>query len=278
MKVRSGRATIDYELRGPRAAPALLLLRGFGRSRRYWAPLLDDLAERFRLVLMDNRGVGRSSAPWPPYTTRQMAHDAARVLADADIQRAHVFGISLGGMIAQEFALLHAGRVDRLVLGCTRAGHRGTPTPFPAVVRLLETLRLLPEAAIEHTAPLVLGERFARAHPEVIAEWQALARFEPTRFAGLVGQLTAVALHDATRRLPRIACPTLVVTGDLDRTIPPENSELIAQAIPGARLRVLAGAPHDFPTTRPRETVELLVEFLLDAPARAEPAPEPAAT
>jgi 3-oxoadipate enol-lactonase len=268
VKVKSGRATIYYELKGPERAPALLLIRGLGRTRRHWGPVLDDLTRHFRLILMDNRGVGSSSAPWPPYTTRQMADDAARVLTDAGIERAHVCGISLGGMIAQEFALRHPKRVDRLVLGCTRAGYGGPPTALPMVARLFETLRLSPEKAVEHTAPLVVGERFAREHPEVIAEWQALARAEPPRLAGLIGQLTAAARHEATRRLPRIACPTLVVTGDVDRMIPPGNSEIIARAIPGARLRVLSGAPHDFVTVRPRETSELLAEFLLDLPAR----------
>ncbi len=264
MRTRSGRAVVHYELAGKANAPALLMIRGLGRTRLHWGRLVDDLAADFRLVLIDNRGVGDSSAPLPPYSTASMARDAARVLQAAEIARAHVFGISLGGMIAQELAIRHPERVERLVLGCTRAGPGSGPgTPKPVVRQMIGAMRLGAERAVDATAPLILGQPFIDAHPEVLAGWRQLARLQRARVHGVVGQLLAASRHDTTDRLQRIRAKTLVVTGDADRMIPPENSKGIADRIPGARLHILPGAPHDFPTERADETAELLRDFLL---------------
>ena len=177
MHVRSGRAVVHFELAGKPDAPALLMIRGLARTRRHWGRVLDELGAHFRLVLMDNRGVGDSSAPLPPYSTASMARDAARVLDAVGLERAHVFGISLGGMIAQELAIRHPERVERLVLGCTRAGTGSGPaTRLPVAARVLGAMRLGAEGAVDATAPLILGERFIDEHPEVIAEWRSLAR------------------------------------------------------------------------------------------------------
>lgn len=266
MRIRSGRAVVHYELGGKPDAPALLMIRGLGRTRLHWGRVLDELAADFRLVTMDNRGVGDSSAPLPPYSTASMARDAARVIEAAEVERAHVFGISLGGMVAQELAIRYPERIDRLVLGCTRAGAGSGPaTPAPVVRRMLGAMRLGAEGAVDASAPLILGQRFIDEHPEVIAEWQKLARLQRARVHGVLGQLLAAARHDAADRLHRIRAKTLVVTGDADRMIPPENSRGIAGRIPGARLHILPGAAHDFPTERADETAELLREFLLDA-------------
>lgn len=263
--VARGPVELYYELRGDPAAPPLLLVRGLGRTHEHWLDVADLLARRFRLVLMDNRGVGRSSVPRPPYSTRAMADDCARVLDHAEIQRAHVFGMSLGGMIAQELALRHPARVDRLALGCTTAGRRaGHPTPLRSAARLLGAMRFDAERAVAHTAPIVVTPAFLARRPDVLATWQRLARERPLTRRGVLGQFLAAGRHDTARRLDRIRARTLVLSGDADQLIPVANARYLARAIRGATLELLAGAGHDFTTEQPEASAELIERFLLD--------------
>ncbi|MEZ4372391.1 MAG: alpha/beta fold hydrolase [Polyangiaceae bacterium] len=266
---KAGRSVrLYYELRGKSGAPPLLLIRGLARHLLHWGKLPELLEDDFRLVLFDNRGMGRSEVPRPPYTTARMADDAAEVLRAAGVERAHVFGMSLGGMIAQELALRHTTRVDRLVLGCTRAGPGTGPRIAPkTVLEMLGAGRFAPDEAIARTAHLALGERFISEHPEVIAEWRALARDYPPARAGFLGQLVAGGLHDTRRRLSRVAQPTLVITGDADNLIHADHSRYLAKRIRDAQLEVLPGAGHDFTTERPELAAQLLKAFLL--PERA---------
>lgn len=255
---------LHYEVRGPSSAPPLLLIRGLARHLLHWGRLPELLEDDFRVVLFDNRGMGRSDVPRPPYTTARMADDAALVLEAAGFERAHVFGMSLGGMIAQELALRHPARVERLVLGCTRAGPGTGPRIAPrTVLAMLGAGRFKPDEAIARTAHMALGEQFIAEHPEVIEEWRELARKHPPARAGFLGQLLAGALHDTRRRLSRVVQPTLVITGDADNLIHADHSRFLARQIHGAELEVLPGAAHDFTTERPAAAAELLKRFLL---------------
>jgi 3-oxoadipate enol-lactonase len=264
MFATNGRVRLYYELAGAPGAPPLVLLRGLGRTVRHWGKLLDLLGDRLRVVVLDNRGVGRSSAPLPPYDTAEMAGDVLAVLDHAGIERASVFGLSLGGMIAQRVALLRPERVSRLVLGCTRAGGRtGRGTSRATLLRLGAALALPEPLALAHTASVVLSPAFLESNPDVVAGWQRIAREQPTRRRGYLGQIGAAARHDASRELAGLRIPTLVVSGDADRLIDVENSRHLARVIPGARLEILPGAGHDLPIERPRELAALLTEFCL---------------
>lgn len=268
-----GRVRLYYEVRGRSGAPTLLLIRGLARHLLHWGRLTELLEDDFRLLLFDNRGMGRSDVPRPPYTTRRMADDAVEVLQAAGFEQAHVFGMSLGGMIAQEVALRHPTRVERLVLGCTRAGPGTGPRIAPRVVlQMLSAGRLSPDEAIASTAHMALGERFIAEHPQVIEGWRALAREYPPARQGFLGQLLAGALHDTRRRLSRVVHPTLVVTGDADSLIHADHSRYLAKHIRNARLEVLPGAGHDFTTERPEVAAALLREFLLPAQPAASTA------
>lgn len=258
---RRDEVRIHYEVRGDERAPVLLLVRGLARSARYWSCFVDHVEGDYRLVLVDNRGVGFSNAPAPPYTTRSMADDIASVLDHAGIERAHVFGISLGGMIAQKLAVHHADRVDKLVLGCTTM--RG-PGVFPSAAYALVRSMTLPfEEALRYTAPIVLGGRALREKAEIVEEWRELGRKERPRRHGLLGQFAAATFHDSRRELARIRSETLIVTGDDDRLMPAPQSYLLAESIPGARLRVVRDAGHDFPVEAPEATASVLRDFLL---------------
>lgn len=264
MYATNGRTKLWYELHGDPAAPPLVMIRGLARTRLHWGSIVDEVARDFRVLLFDNRGVGKSDAPLPPYTTAAMADDTAAVMDAAGFDEANVFGISLGGMIAQQVALRHGARVRRLALGCTRPGGRASHGLTPKAVReLVAPMRKSPEQAIRETAALILSRRFLAENASVVEQWVEIARREPPKRHGVIGQLLAGALHDASGKLDRITAETLVVTGDVDRLIDPRNSELIAKRIPRATLRTLSGAGHDFPTEQPRETAALLREFFL---------------
>lgn len=262
MYVAHGAARLYYEVRGAPTLPALLMIRGLARESRHWGELLDLLAPSFRLVLFDNRGVGRSSAPWERYTTATLADDAAAVLDAAGVPRAHVFGMSLGGMIAQELALRHPARVDRLALGCTRAAaSAGGSMPRTTLVALARALGGDRASAIRRAAPLIVSREFLVAHPEVVDAWQRLNLAAPPSRHGVLLQVLAALTHDTRARLHELHAPTLVITGTADRMIPDGCSRYLAARITGARLVTLAGAGHDFAVERAADTARELVQF-----------------
>ncbi|MBX3154864.1 MAG: alpha/beta fold hydrolase [Deltaproteobacteria bacterium] len=258
--VRGG-CRIYYELAGEASAPPLVLVRGLGRSSRYWGPVLPEL-RGFRLLLVDNRGVGRSDATRPPYSTRQLADDVAAVMDAAGIARAHVFGMSLGGMIAQQLALAYPERVDRLVLGCTTPG--GPRSHRPGAWTRVGQLRaaLSPGDRVARILPRLVSAASLRARPEIEALWRELARTEPVAVTGFVGQLAAAGGHDVFHRLGDIRCRTLVITGDDDDVIPHANSRLLVDHLPEAVLEILVGAKHDFTTDRPVDAGRVITAFL----------------
>jgi pimeloyl-ACP methyl ester carboxylesterase len=254
---------LHWELSGDARAPTIFLVRGLSRSSRYWYDLRPILEKSYRVLVMDNRGVGKSDAPRPGFSTIDMAEDCAAVLEDAGVERATVFGISLGGMVVQHLALRHPHRVERLVLGATRMGGKDAePSPYPAIAVLLKAAWLSVADQIRTTTPWVLDEEHLKKRPQVIDEWISIAESEPRNRLAILGQLLAAARHDTSAHLHRVAAPTLVVTGDRDRLIPMGNSTRIAKAIAGSKLHVLPGAGHDFPTERPEEVAELISEFV----------------
>lgn len=234
---------MEYETHG--AGTPLLLINGLGSDRSEWLFQLPEFSKRFRVITFDNRGVGESDAPPGPYSTAQMADDAAALLAHLGVDRAHVLGVSLGGMIAQEVALRHPARVERLVLACTAPGGEGSLRPAPEVLR---SFVLSPgtdlEEAVRRVVPLLYSERYRRDHPGEIEEFVRRRLASPVSAQSHAWQLSAAVRHAAWDRLSGIRAPTLVITGDADRVVPPENSHRIARRIPGAKLVVLPGAPH----------------------------------
>ncbi len=250
---------LHYELSGDPSLPVLVLIRGLGRSRSYWRSVVPLLEPRFRLLLVDNRGVGKSDATWGAYTTRQLADDVLAVMDAASVERAHVFGMSLGGMIAQQLALAYGERIERLILGCTTpGGSRAHRTDARAQLGMLAAALGRPTRLFR----MLVSDATMQAHPEIVEEWNALARAEPARLRGFLGQAMAAMRHDTFDRLAQIKHRTLILTGDDDAIIVPENSRLLAAAIPNASLKLLPGARHDFTADRPEEAARAILEFL----------------
>ncbi len=237
----------------------LLLIQGLGYSRWGWDPIAPGLAKRYRVLSFDNRGIGESDKPEGPYSAREMADDALQVLDEAGVGRAHVVGASLGGMIAQELAVAHPERVDRLVLCCTTAGGPEA-VPMPEVTtRLFEeaagldpavALRLFIENALGVDPPVELvDDLYARrlADPPDPVGWHAQAAAGLT-FAGVA--------------VETISAPTLVLHGTEDNVVDHRNAQQLAGRIPDARVELLPGTGHLFFWERPEESVRILQEFL----------------
>jgi 3-oxoadipate enol-lactonase len=248
---------IAWEAQGS-GAP-LLLVQGLGYTRAGWGPARDRLAERYRVVSYDNRGVGESEIPPGPYTVAQMAGDALQVLDEAGIERAHVVSASLGGMVAQHLAAQHAERVDRLVLACTHPGvEDGYPMPQVTVDLFAQAPTMDPKVALRRFVDNALGV----SPPAGLAdEVYAYRLANPPDMNGWLAQAAAGTTF-AGVDLARIEAPTLVVTGTHDNVIDCRNSELLAERIPNARLERLEGAGHLFFWERSDDFARLVGEFL----------------
>jgi 3-oxoadipate enol-lactonase len=255
-----GRTQLYWEATGE-GAPVLLIM-GLGLSGGAWWRTVPVLARRLRVITFDHRGVGRSRAHAPVYTTEAMADDAVSVLDAAGIDRAHVYGISLGGMVAQQLALRHPERVRTLVLGATSPGGPRSVRPDPDVLDFIRRrLRMRSEEAARASVPFNYGARCRSAHPDRIEEdiaWRLGHAFPEQAYRV---QLFAAGLHNAYGRLTRIDVPTLVVHGAHDRMVPAQNGRLLAERIPGARLRMLEDCGHMYPTEEP-EVDEAIAAFL----------------
>ena len=238
-----GGVRIAYEELG--AGEPLVFVHGLGYDRRGWGSLPALLTDDFRIVLVDNRGVGESDEPEGPYSVAQLADDVVAVLDDAGIERAHVFGVSLGGFIAQELALSHSTRVNRLVLCSTSPGG---PHAFPMPERGVDAFSRYPamerEAGLRLMVENSLGAHGVRERPELVEEIVAYRLERAPSVAAWQAQLAASRAFDAYDRIAQIAAPTLVIHASMDTVIDCRNGELLAERIPGARIERIPDRGH----------------------------------
>jgi 3-oxoadipate enol-lactonase len=252
--------------------PPLLLIMGMSGNVVHWSePFLQGLQERFDVIAFDHRGVGWSERVKDPFTIAELADDAALVLDAVGVDRAHVLGISMGGMVAQELALSHRERVDHLVLGCTYAGGEGSSLVDP------EAFAPLAQAMMAGDRDATMREGFALnlsaaygAREGVFDEFVRVALTKPAATPVIMLQMQAIQGHDTSARLVGLDVPTLVIHGTDDRMLSVDNGRMIARLIPGARLVELEGVGHMFWWEQPDRVVDLLAEFLLGVPAEAQ--------
>ena len=223
----------------------LLLINGVGSDHLEWLHQLPAFESRFRCIVFDNRGTGMTGVPSGPYTSAQMADDAASLLRALGVTRSHVLGVSLGGMISQEVALRQPGLVEGLVLGCTGPGGELSVRPSPEAMAAFALAKGEdPEAELRRMLPFLYTDACIRERPGEIEGFVRRRLDHPTPPEGYLAQLSAAVTHDASSRLGKIRARTLVITGDADRLVNWENSLRLAGRIPGATLVVLPGAPH----------------------------------
>jgi pimeloyl-ACP methyl ester carboxylesterase len=243
----------------------VLLIAGQGMTSDGWWATIPVLAQSFRVIAFDNRDTGRSSRVAWPYTVAQMAHDAVAVLDAVGEPRAHVYGISLGSLVAQELSLRYPDRVHALVLGASSAGgfaaYKPPPSSF-AQTFLVRAGAMGPEEAQWAAVPYTYSEKTRRSHPERIGADIAHRMSSPTDPLAYMHQAAAVATHDAYERLNRTVAPTMVVHGEQDIFVPPANALVLAERIPGAQLRLWPDAGHMYIVDEPQADWEI-ARFLL---------------
>src|SRR3984957_4643275 len=248
----------------------LLLIEGLSYPSYMWNRTRPFLAQSFRTIAFHNRGIGQSDVPAGAYSIAMMASDAAAVLDAAGVASAHIYGVSMGGMIAQEFALQYPQRVRSLILGCTNAGGPHAVRAEPQVLEILTRQGMTPEESKEAMIPFIYDAATPR---ERIDEDMAIRmKWYPTP-QGYTGQLQGIFGWESYSRLSLITAPTLVIHGETDRLIPPANATLIAERIPGAKLVLLPHAGHIFETDQPAASHHAILEFLAAQQSRAHCTP-----
>lgn len=268
--VRAGELNLYCESHGD--GEPLLMIMGLGGSALAWSPeLIEDLARSFNTSVFDNRGTGRSDKPDVEYSINGMADDTAMLLDALGVSRAHVFGVSMGGMIAQEFALHYPHRVQTLTLGCTMAGGKNAVAATPEAMAVLTAPRngLSDADLIRRSWPINYTQSYVQSHrAELEAEIVRLLA-HPTPAFAYKRQLAATFKFNTYDRLPQIAAPTLVIAGAEDALLPAANSRILAARIPGAQLKLIPDASHLFFNQARQEFVAALVPFLKAHPMNA---------
>jgi pimeloyl-ACP methyl ester carboxylesterase len=265
-----------YEEHG--SGDPLLCIMGFATDSTGWLMQTPAFAEQHRTIVFDNRGVGRSSKPTGAYTIHEMADDAVALLDHLQIDRTHVLGVSMGGMIAQELVLRHPDRVRGLVLAATfpepdaetESQRKVIFTQMGGTITeggdmQIDFTALNPMSFFQHLLPLVFNPSFIQTELPKLMQMFAGALQYGFSIEAILGQMQAIMGHKSTDRLASIAAPTLVLTGDADRLISPANSDVIAKSIPGAKLVTIPGGSHAFNLEMPDLFNRAVLDFLATA-------------
>jgi pimeloyl-ACP methyl ester carboxylesterase len=264
-RIEVGDITLHYDEQGE--GEPLLLIMGYGGSSANLLPAyLAGFARTFRVISFDNRGTGQSDRLAGPTSIVQMADDAAGLLDALSIRRAHVMGISMGGYIAQELALHHPDKVAGLVLGCTTCGPPVRVAPSPEVLAMIAPdagVGLDPREAARRAWGAQYTPEFVVANGDFLEAVLDRVLVHPTPVATRAWQMEAIqAWKGSHDRLHELTAPTLIITGDRDVLIVPENARILHERITGSRLHVVEGAAHMFHHSHPDETVTVVTDFL----------------
>jgi len=256
---------IYYETRG-KGSP-LMLINGWGGNLDSWSgKMVDLLSEQHRVIMMDNRGTGRSDKPDIPYTMDMMAADVRGVLNSLDIEKAHVMGFSMGGAITQTFGVNYPDTTLSLVICGASAGRENSVSSDPKVQMDLALIaNPLPEMTERDVTVkllyLLYSKEYVEAHLEELVEDETYSDY-PTPSHALMNQSHAISTMDTYTHLPDLKVPVLVMTGDEDVLVPPENSEKIASQIPGSELVMISGCGHGFLKQKMEEAAWHVLRFL----------------
>jgi 3-oxoadipate enol-lactonase len=257
MKIQANGIDIHYEVCG--SGPWVTLAHSLATDLTLWDELAAELSARFSVLRYDARGHGASSAPTGSYTFEQLTADLVGLLDALKIGRTHFVGLSMGGMLAQHFALAAPERLNQLVI-VSSTSHIPPEAGALWDERIAVARTQGMQAHVEATLARWFTPPFRAAHPEVMARIGALIAATPV--AGFAGWGAAISSLDITDQLGAIRAPTLVVVGADDPGTPPSASEVIAAAIPGARLEIIPSASHQLVIEQAAAFNQLLLEFL----------------
>jgi len=254
-----------YEIQG--SGYPLILIRGLGSNADHWYCQAPVFSEHYSVVVFDNRGIGRSDIPDAPFTISEMAKDTVLLMDVLGIAKAHILGISMGGMIAQEIAVKYGQRVNGLILACTHCGGLHTVQPAPGILEdLSESLFAGTPEATQKGMKSLFSDRTIQQNPDVVQRYGEVSKRFPPAVQVLLYQIKAIQGHDTWEGLNRIENPTLVLTGSEDALIPPENSRILSERIPHARLQVIEKVGHQLFIEEPDACNRAVLEFLRPLP------------
>ncbi len=265
-KVEVGDIQMYYVQEGE--GPPLIMIMGFGGQHHSWGDeTVQLLSRQFTTIRFDNRGTGKTDKPQVEYSIPMMADDAAGLLRALGIPKAHVYGVSMGGMIAQELALRHPGLVGGLVLGCTTPGWAHGVPPSPQVIELmLPQPGLSREEQVRRSWPAICSPRFLEEGREFLELMLRRSLEDPTPIDTLNRQAAAIQVFDTYERLPQIKAPTLIIHGDQDVLVPVQNAYVLHERIPYSELYIIEGAGHVYFWERPQEAAQRIIQFLSTVP------------
>ena len=260
-KVRVADINIHYETYGQ--GEPLVLIMGLGGGSSLWWRQVDFFSPEYRVAAYDSRGVGRTDKPDTPYSMDMLVGDAAGLLERLGIASAHIYGVSMGGMVAQELALRYPELVSSLVLGATTCGggHAAMPSQ-ETLQKLFGIMTLSPEEAVKVATSVTFSPTFIERHPDKISDWLIKGAESPPSPMGFKRQAEAAAGFDTYDRLPQIRVPTLILAGTADQLIPSDNSRILASRIPNAKLVLFEGAGHGYLWEAEEEANRTVHDFL----------------
>jgi pimeloyl-ACP methyl ester carboxylesterase len=236
---------IYYEMHGQ--GDPLVLIMGLRRNAEWWYHQIPALSKRFEVLVFDNRGAGRTDMPKMDYSIRLFADDTAGLMEALGISQANILGVSMGGYIAQELSLSYPDRVKRLVLGCTGPGGARAVLASPERLKKFTANEgLTPEEILKKDMDIYFSDEYIKKNREKIEEFVeiSLRYYQPPD--AFERQFSACLRHDTVNRLSRIDVPTLILTGDDDPLVPPENSKILNALIPRSQLVFFPGKRHCF--------------------------------
>jgi 3-oxoadipate enol-lactonase len=261
----SGGCRIWYEASG--SGDPLLLVSGQASDHRMWDDVRPSFERRHRVLVFDHRGTGKSDAPLePPYSIELFAADALAVVDATGATRSHVYGISMGGRIAQRLAISSPNRVAAVVLGATTPGDLHGVQRSPEVAAKFQTAE--PADRFRMLIDELYTPAFQTAHPEVVERFRILIVGEPKPTEILRLHYQASQSHEAWDELPSITAPVLVIHGTDDTVNPTANAHLLAERIPGAELYLIDGARHGYHVERHPEATEAVLDFVARHPLK----------
>jgi len=260
-RARINSVELEYDLQG--TGEPLVLIHGAQGDRTMFSAIAPQFAARYHVLTFDQRGSGLSEKPDMVYSMAMLADDTAALMDHVGFASAHIVGVSMGGMIAQEFALRHPHKVRRLVLGCTTpGGPKSVAVGGGPMAKAYSTEALSAEERGRLLAEACFTKGYIAQHPEIIPAMIESRRRRPIDPTALGHRMKAVFTHNTYDRLAQITCPTLVITGKDDLLVPWENSQILAERIAGAKLVLLEPAGHIFWGEQQEKSQKEIMAFL----------------
>jgi pimeloyl-ACP methyl ester carboxylesterase len=262
-KIQANGINIHYEIHG--TGEPVLLIGGLGADTFLWFRQTPELSKHFQVIVFDNRGAGESDKPEEPYTIKMFADDTAGLLKALDISRPHIVGASLGGLIAQEFALTYSQMVSRLVLASTGFGgpHMVKPSLF-ALIPMLLTMRRSGDPALDirRSFELFTSRAWCAQHDDLVTQYVDWRVAHPQPPEAYKRQNAAVKTFDGEDRIGQIKAPVLIIHGANDRVVPVKNAHLLKSKLPQAQLVIIPEAGHAAPIQCAEQFNAAVTQFL----------------